>query len=132
MATKELIQILEDVDSGKMTLEEAVKDTSVKILLEFSFDPAKKLLLPEGMPPHNASLRPVGLSEANIRQIVRKLDIYLRKEVSQVKREQLFISALEAVHPSEATLLVHIKDQALTEMYPNITKEAVSAIGIGV
>ena len=42
---------------------------------------------------------------------------------------QLFVQLCEALHPQEAKILIAIKDQKLTSLYPNITREAVANAG---
>jgi hypothetical protein len=37
----------------------------------------------------------------------------------------MFIQLLENVHPSEAKLVIAIKDQTITELYPNITLDKI-------
>jgi hypothetical protein len=41
----------------------------------------------------------------------------------------LFIGLLEGVHPSEAAVLIAVKDQKLHKMYPKITHKLVSEAG---
>ena len=43
-------------------------------------------------------------------------------DLSQTRREMMFINLLESVHPLEAEILVLVKDKKLTESY-KITKE---------
>jgi hypothetical protein len=56
--------------------------------------------------------------------------VFTRKDLTAIKRESLFISLLEGVHPDEAKVLVAMKDQKLHKMYPKITHKLVSDAGI--
>ena len=51
------------------------------------------------------------------------------KPVPSAKREELFIRLLETVHAPEAKVLLAVKDQELTKMYPNITYEVLEQYG---
>lgn len=46
-----------------------------------------------------------------------------------MRREQLFIQLLESVHPSEAKLVIAIKEQAISTLYPNITLDKIVDAG---
>jgi hypothetical protein len=56
--------------------------------------------------------------------------VFTRKDLTPIKRESLFISLLEGVHPEEAKVLIAMKDQKLTKLYPKITHKLVSDAGI--
>jgi hypothetical protein len=45
------------------------------------------------------------------------------KDVTRTRREYLFIQLLEGLSPTEAKLLLAIKDQQLQRVYPNLTRE---------
>jgi hypothetical protein len=49
--------------------------------------------------------------------------VFCRADLPSLKRESIFISLLENIHPSEADLMLAIKDQDLTRLYPNLTRE---------
>ncbi len=97
-------------------------DVALRILLQHAFMPELKFMLPEGTPPFKPDPAPIGMSKANFSGEMRKLYIFTKqRELSQIRREQLFIQLLENVHPSEAALLVAVKDQTLTKIYKKIT-----------
>jgi hypothetical protein len=50
--------------------------------------------------------------------------------VKAIRRESLFIGLLEGIHPTEATVLIAVKDQKLQKLYPKITHKLVSDAGI--
>ena len=98
------------------------EDVALRILLQHAFMPELKFMLPEGTPPFKPDPAPIGMSQANFSGEMRKLYIFTKqRELSPVRREQLFIQLLENVHPSEAALLVAVKDQTLTKIYKKIT-----------
>jgi len=94
-----------------------------------AFTAEGKFLLPEGEPPFKKAQEPMGMSPANFIQEVRKFQIFFRNDISKTRRELAFIQLLEGVHPDEAKIIIAIKDQELTKLYPNITREAVAAGG---
>jgi hypothetical protein len=61
------------------------------------------------------------MTPTNLFSELRRLYVFCRKDLTPLKRESLFISLLEGVHPTEAKMLIAVKDQKLTKMYPKIT-----------
>jgi hypothetical protein len=131
---KYVTQVFEDINSNPKLMDQYAKDPQynvmVKMLCEYAFDPAKKWLLPEGEPPFKTSAEPMGMTPTNLYAELRRLYVFTRADLKPVKREQLFISLLEGVHPEEAKFLCAIKDQALTKLYPKITRKLVTEAGI--
>jgi hypothetical protein len=56
--------------------------------------------------------------------------VFMRQDLKPIKRESLFIGLLEGIHPTEAAILIAVKDQKLQKMYPKITWKLVSDAGI--
>ena len=77
-------------------------------------------------PPFKEDVAPIGMSPANLHMEAKKLYVFCREDLNKMRRESLFIQLLENVHPSEAKLILAIKDQKLTKMYPKITQKLVS------
>jgi hypothetical protein len=46
-----------------------------------------------------------------------------------LRKETLFVQLLENIHPNEADLILHVKDQKLTKKYPKITHKLVAEAG---
>lgn len=99
------------------------------IVLEAAFNPAYRFVLPAGEPPYKPSDKPIGLADSSIAAEVSKFYLYLRKDLPKAKRESLFIQALERVSAAEARVLIAVKDQNLTALYPNITSRLVCDAG---
>jgi hypothetical protein len=49
--------------------------------------------------------------------------------VPKLRREQLFLQLLESVHPSEAKVLLAVKDQKLNKLYKNVTAKLAAEHG---
>ena len=58
------------------------------------------------------------------------LYVFCRADLKPVKRESLFISFLEGVHPTEAKMLIAVKEQALHKLYPKITRKMLEKAGV--
>lgn len=126
--TKLITEILTEVNEDPSKLASFIGNSAVRIILEHAFDPEKKFELPDGEPPFKHDAGPIGMSPGNLYMEVRKLYVFCRKDLNPIRRETLFIQLLENVHPSEAKLLVAVKDQKLTKMYPKITHKLVSEV----
>ena len=94
--------------------------------------PEFKFLLPEGDPPYTPSKAAVGASSCDLLVAIRKnrFDYFNGTvQLPEVKREQLFINLIETVHPTEAKVLLAIKDQRLDKLFPNITYKVLEIAG---
>lgn len=131
---KYVTEVFADINKDPKSIEQYVKDPLYNVLIksicEHAFDPAKKWILPEGEPPFKAAAEPMGMTPTNLYGELRRLYVFTRADLKPVKREQLFISLLEGVHPDEAKLLCAIKDQTLHKLYPKITRKLVTDAGI--
>lgn len=131
---KYVTQVFEDINSNPKLMEQYAKDpmysVMVKTICEYAFDPAKKWILPEGEPPFKVAAEPIGMTPTNLYGELRRLYVFTRADLKPVKREQLFISLLEGVHPDEAKLLCAVKDQTLNKLYSKITRKLVTDAGI--
>lgn len=126
---KYLPEILNEINKDPELIHKHMKDSAFSIIMQYAFDPEKKMKLPEGEPDYRQDSAPMGLSPTNIRYESKRLYVFTRGDLSQLKRETLFIQLLESLHPSEASILLAIKDQDLKRLYPNITKGLLSQFG---
>ena len=126
---KYLPELLEEINKDPSLLQKMKGDPALTLLFQSAFDPAKKFLLPEGNPPYKSDDAPIGMSMAILRQELKRFYVFCRADLPNVRREDLFIQLLESVHPSEAELLLLVKDQDLTSKYKKITHEAVFDAG---
>jgi hypothetical protein len=126
---KYLPELLTEINDNPELLTKLKGDSALTILFQFAFDPAKKFLLPEGDPPYKPDQAPIGMSMGILRQELKRFYVFCRKDLPAIRREDLFIQLLEGVHPSEAELLLSIKDQALSKKYKKITHQLVYDLG---
>lgn len=127
--TPYITEMLKEISDNPELLTTKYKDSyPIRTIIQYAFDTRFKLELPEGVPPYKKDDAPIGMSPSNFYQSVKKLYVFMRKDLQPLRREQLFIQLLEGIHPSEADVLIHVKDQKLDALYPGITaKVAVKA-----
>ena len=122
--------MLDEINADPKKIELYKNDAALKIVFEYAFMPEKKFILPEGEPPYKPAAEPMGMTPTNLFSELRRLYVFLREDLKPIKRESLFVSFLEGVHPEEAKLLIAIKDQTLHKLYPKITRKLVESTGI--
>lgn len=121
--------ILEEINKDPKKINDYKNDPAIDLVFKYAFHPNGKMLLPEDEPPYRPDAAPIGMSPAVLRHEMTKLYVFCRKDLTNVRREQLFIGLLESVHPSEAKVLIAIKDRKLDKMYKKITKKLVAEAG---
>lgn len=122
--------MLDEINEDPSKIEAYKNDAALKLIFEYAFDPAKKFILPEGEPPFKPSAEPMGMTPTNLFSELRRLYVFCRADLKPFKRESLFISFLEGVHPVEAKMLIAVKDQELHKLYPKINRKLLEKAGI--
>ncbi len=133
-------ELLEAVDSErtkakKISLLKQHGDNAIKSVFIWNFDETVVSMLPTGAVPYqpvdSTQITNLGAGVANRSTIRNKADTFYNfvkggnNGLNKVKRETMFIGLLETLHPSEADLLILVKDKQLGTKY-NITRELVS------
>ena len=126
---KYLPDILKEINDNIELLDKHMNDSAFSIIMQYAFDPEKKMKLPEGEPEYRLDPAPLGLSPTTLRYEAKRLYVFIRGDISQLKREILFVQLLENLHPSEAQILLAIKDQNLERLYPKINRSVISQYG---
>lgn len=117
------------------TLQEQVERTKQVAKIDSSFAPLMRMAvleaeklhgLPTGMPDTykpDTSI-PDGFANTDARAEFRRIKNFqaggTMARVPGHKRETLWVQMLEGMHWKEANVLVHVKDQTLLEIYPNM------------
>lgn len=96
---------------------------ALRIIFEHAFIPEKKWLLPDGEPPYKNADEPLGMTPTNLYTELRRFYVFCRADLKQLQREQMFVGLLEGIHADEAKMLIAVKDQKLTKLYPKLTKK---------
>lgn len=128
----ELFDLIEKqpTKDGKLELLNQYNNDVVRTMLRFNYDYNLKFNLPEGEPPFNKILdRPMGYQQTTLVQELRRMYIWVNvtdQNLSQLKRESLFVGMLEGLHHTEAEIICLVKDGKLETKFPSITFELVS------
>lgn len=113
----EILKRVSEKPTRKEKIEELRKyhDNSVlTLLLKMSMDKGLKWKIPEGEPPYKPSpdFDQQGMLYKEMKRMYLFLDgIPQSANISQLKREKLFIELLESLHPDDAKLLIAVKDK---------------------
>lgn len=133
MSAKYITEILKELNDDTKLLTTTYKKTGENGLLEILFKhaylPEHRFVLPAGNPPYKSHSSPIGMTPALFIQEIRKFSIFTRRDINNIKRELLFIQTLENIHPTEAKILLAIKDQELYKLYPNLTHKVLADAG---
>jgi len=104
---------------------------ALRQIIKSSFDPKIKWALPFGEVPFIPNEAPEGTEHNVLSYEARKLYHYIEggnPQLSQNKREIMFVQLLEGLHPAEAEIVVAAKDKVLHQKYKglsaNVVKEA--------
>lgn len=133
-------ELLEAVDSErtkakKVSLLKQHGDNAIKSMFIWNFDETVVSMLPSGDVPYqpvdSTQITNLGAGVANRSTIRNKADTFYNfvkggnNGLNKVKRETMFIGLLESLHPSEADILILVKDKQLGTKY-KVTRELVS------
>ena len=115
----------------ELVAEQKTDDKKVAILKEYECDILKSLfiwnfddsvisLLPEGNVPYKPNENPLGTDHSSLRREQKNLYLFVKggnDSLSTIRRETIFIQMLEGLHPSEADIVIAVKDKALEDKY---------------
>jgi len=111
----------------KIELLKEYRCDSLVSLLIWNFDDSVISMLPEGEVPFEKNEVPIGTDHTSLRKEWRNLYHFVKggnDSLSKTRRETMFIQILEGLHPSEAEILILVKDKALESKY-KITRDMV-------
>tara|TARA_R100000005_G_C4979435_1_gene189649 strand:+ start:1056 stop:1505 length:450 start_codon:yes stop_codon:yes gene_type:complete len=111
---------------------------ALKKLLIWNFDTKVRSALPEGEVPYAKNEAPIGTEHTRLEQQDRLFYNFIyggNNDLSQTKKEVMFIQMLEGLHESEAEVLCLVKDKKLGKKFritKNVVAEAFPSINWGV
>jgi hypothetical protein len=111
----------------KIELLKEYRCDSLVSLLIWNFDDSVISMLPEGEVPFEKNEVPIGTDHTSLRKEWRNLYHFVKggnDSLSKTRRETMFIQILEGLHPSEAEILILVKDKVLESKY-KITRDMV-------
>jgi hypothetical protein len=123
-----ITEILKEINTDYKNAEKYIKQKpALTIIFQHAYMKEKKFILPDGDPPYKPAPQPLGMTQAALRNEVKRLYIFTKfgGNITRMRREQLYVQLLEQVHPTEAKLLNAMKDQKLDALYPKITADFV-------
>lgn len=130
LGLSEILELVEKEENLEKKIEILRKwDTTVlRDLFIFTFHPNIKFLLPEGNIPEGIyKLNPMPHCEGILYSEMKKMYIFVEggnPNLSQLKREHLWISLLEKVDAKDSMLLINMKDKKLP--YLSVTPELIN------
>ena len=138
MALRTISSIVKEAEEQTTPKKQAqvLKNNSsaaLKMVIGCALDPKVKWLLPNGDPPYRPLPKAADAESrlyTDARMIDYLVDSAVGKQVTQIKREQIFTNLLESVDPDDAVLLIRCKDkklniaiEAVKQAFPNMTKD---------
>lgn len=134
MAVNEVInglgEILLDVKEAK-SVGEKIKilqkndSRELRGILELTYDNRLTWALPEGNPPYQPLAKSMD-NQGMMYSEMRRMYVFLegKANVSQARREQMFVQILETVDPDDAKLLIEAKDRKIKGCSKATVKQA--------
>lgn len=96
----------------------------LRSLFIWNFDESVVSMLPEGDVPYTPNPSPEGTDHLLLENEGKKMFHFVKggSNITQSKREQIFLGMLENLHPDEAEILCLVKDKKLQKKYTRISK----------
>ena len=126
-----LNEVLQKVSNAKtkaqkIKLLRELNSPALRSILIANFDESVVSMLPDGEVPYTANDAPEETEHTVLNHEYRKLYLFFKggANISQTRRESLFIQLLEGLHKGEAEVLCLMKDKKLGKRW-KITKQCV-------
>ena len=110
----------------KVKLLEQYNTPALRAILIANFDESVISMLPEGEVPYEKNDAPEETEHTKLDHEYRKLYLFFKggANISQTRRETLFIQLLEGLHKGEAEVLCLVKDKKIGKRW-KITRQCV-------
>ena len=112
----------------KIELLQEYNTDALRMVLKSSFDPRIEWDLPEGDVPYTPNEAPEGTEHNMLVHEARTLYHYIKggnPQLTQNRRENMFIQLLEGLHQDEAEIIVSAKDKGLHRKYKGLSSNVV-------
>jgi hypothetical protein len=126
---KTISEILAEANTNIETIKPHINNNYLRSLMEAAYVPEKKMVLPDGEPPYTCSPNHPDQISGAFWQIAKKISLFSRADLKPIRRESLFVQALESVSAMDASILLAVKNQTLDKMFPNLSKESLVKVG---
>lgn len=126
-------EVLQKVSNAKTKaekvkiLQEHNTDT-LRMLLIWNFDESVQSMIPAGDVPYRPNEAPAGTEHTKLEHESRLFFHFVKggnNNLTQLRREQMFIQMLEGLHKDEAEVMCLVKDKQLGKRY-KVTKNVVT------
>ena len=124
-------EILQKVSNAKtkaqkIKLLQEMNSPALRAILIANFDESVISMLPDGEVPYKKNDAPEETEHTKLIQEYRKLYLFFKggANISQTRRETLFIQLLEGLHEKEAEVLTLMKDRKIGKRW-KITRQCV-------
>jgi len=110
----------------KVKLLEGFNTPALRAILIANFDESVISMLPDGDVPYKKNEAPEDTEHTKLAHEYRKLYLFFKggANISQTRRETLFIQLLEGLHQGEAEVLCLVKDRRIGKRW-KITRQCV-------
>ena len=126
-----LNEVLQKVSNAKtkaqkIKLLQQYNTPALRSVLIANFDESVISMLPDGEVPYKKNDAPEGTEHTMLEHEYRKLYLFFKggANISQTRRETLFIQLLEGLHQGEAEVLCLVKDKRIGKRW-KITRQCV-------
>ena len=126
-----LHEVLQKVSNAKTKAEkikllQEYNTPALRAILIANFDESVISMLPEGDVPYTPNAAPEDTEHTKLLHEYRKLYLFFKggANISQNRRETLFIQLLEGLHKGEAEVLCLVKDKKIGKRW-KVTKQCV-------
>ena len=126
-----LHEVLQKVSNAKTKAEkikllQEYNTPALRAILIANFDESVISMLPEGDVPYTPNAAPEDTEHTKLLHEYRKLYLFFKggANISQNRRETLFIQLLEGLHQGEAEVLCLVKDKKIGKRW-KVTKQCV-------
>lgn len=125
-----LREILKDINEDITSIKKVEGNKYLRTFMECAYIPERRLPLPDSDPPYKVpTIESDVQTKGVVWQFLKKLDSLHNLNIPALRREVMFIDALENVTYEESLVFLHMKDQTMEELYPNITLDALKGVG---
>lgn len=138
--TKALYEIVDEVRKSKnVTIKADIlkqnESTALIDLLQLTYNPDIKWLLPEGNPPYTPAegideegtgtdLEGALIGQMRMMKYFISVDGNILEDVKPAKREVVFIRLLETIAPKDAKLVLEMKSRSIKGISANVVQKA--------
>lgn len=97
--------------ASKIKILQQCDSRELRGIFELAYDNRIKWALPEGNPPYKPLDKSMD-AQGTLHTEMRRMYVFLegKANVTQARREQMFVQILETIDPDDAALLIQVKD----------------------